>query len=114
MSETEKLPSAEALAQLDTLDEDLEKDHAERVKQQREARRALIEKHRVHPDAFATMRKLKAMEPTHRVAWLKHFLHYVEALGLDRQMDLFDVPLTDQISAMSQVGHREGLGQSRV
>lgn len=108
-----KLPSREALAQLDTLEEELEKDQDERIKAQRESKARLIEKHRIHPAAFEQTRRLKAMEPAKRNEWLKHFLHYVEAMGLDKQLDLFDVPLTEQIAVMSQAGHREGLGQSR-
>lgn len=112
-AEDPKLPSKDALAQLDTLEEQIETEATERQKQQREAKRKLIEKHHVHPDAFAATRRLKAMEPAARNAWLKHFLHYVEAMGLDKQLDLFDVPVAEQIAAMSQAGAREGLGLSR-
>lgn len=108
------LPSIEALAQLDTLESEIEKDLDDRLRAQREAKSRLIEKHRIHTGAFELARKLKSMEPPKRHEWIKHMLHYLEAMGLDKQTDLFDVPLTEQIATMSQVGHREGLGQSRT
>lgn len=109
----QKLPSKAALAELDTLEATLEQDADERAKLQREAKRRLIEKHHVHPEAFAMTRKLKAMDPVGRNAWLRHFLHYVRSLDLDKQLDLLEVPVADHIEAMGQAGAREGLGLSR-
>lgn len=109
----EKLPSKAALATLDTLEAELETDAAERSRMQREAKRKLIDKHRIHPEAFALTRRLKSMEPVDRNAYLRHFLHYVESFGLDKQLDFFEVPLAEAVASMSQAGHREGLGNSR-
>lgn len=113
MSDNPKLPSKNALATLDTLEADIEREKDDWLKTQREKRVAFIEKHRVHPEAFALTRKLKSMEPATRNEWLRHFLHYVESFDLDKQLDLFEVPLAEQVSAMSQAGAREGLGLSR-
>lgn len=109
-----KLPSKRALAELDTLESTIEQDEAERAKQRRETRQRFIEKHHVHVGAFELARKLKAMEPVARNAYLRHFAHYVEALGLDKQLDLFQPPVAEQVAHMAQAGAVEGLGGSRA
>lgn len=113
MSDNPKLPSKNSLAILDTMEADIEREKDDWLKTQREKRIAFIEKHRVHPEAFALTRKLKSMEPAARGEWLRHFLHYVDVFDLDKQLDLFEVPVAEQVSAMSQAGAREGLGLSR-
>lgn len=108
-----KLPSKAALAMLDTLEADIERDHDEWQKAQRSKRQAHVEKNKIHPEAFALMRKLKSQDVAVRTEFLRHFLHYVEAFDLDKQLDLFDVPVAEQVAAMAQAGAREGLGLSR-
>lgn len=109
-----KLPPKTVLAELDTLEAQLEQDAAERAKQAREAKRKLIEKHHVHTEAFAMARKLKSMEPTERNAWLRHLAHYVEAFGLDKQLDLLERPVSESVDYMAQVGAVEGTGGRRA
>lgn len=109
-----KLPPKRAIAELDTLESTIEQDEAERAKQRREAKARIIEKHHVHPEAFALMRKLKAMEPVARNAFLRHLAHYVEVMGLDKQLDFFEPPVAEKVAHMAQVGAVEGLGGSRA
>lgn len=105
-----KLPSKRALAELDTLETTVEQDEAERAKQRRETKQRLIEKHHVHVPAFELTRRLKAMDPVSRNSFLRHLAHYVEAFGLDKQLDFFEPPVAEKIQHMAQAGHVEGLG----
>ncbi len=105
-----KLPSKRALAELDTLENTIEQDEAERAKQRRETKQRIIEKHHVHVGAFELTRKLKAMEPAARNAFLRHLAHYVEAFGLDKQLDFFEQSVSEAVTQMSQAGETVGLG----
>ena len=109
-----RLPPKTVLAELDTLEETLDREASERSKLAREAKRKLIERHHVHAEAFAMARRLKAMEPTDRNAWLRHLAHYVEAFGLDKQLDLLDRPVSEAVGYMAQVGAVDGLGGRRA
>ncbi|MGP9819221.1 hypothetical protein ACTZWW_04330 [Salinarimonas sp. NSM] len=46
-------------------------------------------KHNIHPAAFKAAVKLHDMDPVKRSAWLAHFDHYRDALGLDAQAEMF-------------------------
>src|SRR5262245_16709348 len=108
-----KLPPKRALAELDTLETTIEADEVERAKSRREAKQRIIEKHHVHVGAFELTRRLKAMDPAARNAFLRHLAHYVEAFGLDKQLDFFEPPVAEKVAHMAQAGAVEGLG-SRV
>ena len=83
----DEMIDAKALDRLDTQLAQLEADRAELA---REAKDLLKRAVGVHEGALALARKLKAMSPVQRAAYLTHLNHYVAVWRLDDQPDLFE------------------------
>lgn len=87
-----ELPTQKALSRHDTTLSGYESERSEVNTSIRETIKDAQAKDNINPEAFRMVRKLQRMSDTARAAVLRQFLHMVEVLELDAQMDLFEPP----------------------